>query len=426
MGLTQQISRAIRRHMRLAVVVCLTLAAYAGAISRPQDLPWLVAAMLTATLIVGLIWPHWLVRRLSVVRHGPHRAEEGESITFDVAVRNHGLLPRFMVELVDRLASFDVEARDDPAAAKTLGIIGYVAGRSTRRFAVPFLCEKRGYYVLEPIGMASSFPLGLARAWHEAGGNRHTLTVYPSVFPIVRLPLRGAPSEIHRGGYLLPEGAGAAEFSGLREYREGDSPRHIHWPTTARTSELMVKQYEPLASARLYIVLDLLASSNLGQGREATLEYGVRIAASVARFACFNNIRTRMLAQGATRFEVEAASGPHQYQRILDQLAVVAADGDTAYAALLNDVAARVIDGETVLVFLSERFDASRTTMDALLMLRSKRANLLAIVFDRTGFIEQVTNHDTQSDQTMTVLQEIGAACVRVRRGDDLFQLFNA
>jgi uncharacterized protein (DUF58 family) len=184
----------LRRRMRLVVLSALVLVAYGGAINRSQSMPWFIAATLTATLLVGLAWPHWLVGRLSVTRRGPDRAEEGESISFQVDVRNHGFLPRFMVELVDHLPFAGAAAGTPQGSASTLGIIGYVPGRSVRQFAMPLVCEKRGFYQLGPVGLASSFPLGLAEARHQRNEGVHTLTVYPSVFPIVNMSLRGAPS----------------------------------------------------------------------------------------------------------------------------------------------------------------------------------------------------------------------------------------
>jgi uncharacterized protein (DUF58 family) len=416
----------MQRRLRLLVLVALVLVAYVGAINRAQSLPWFIAAMLTATLVVGLAWPHWLVGRLSVTRRGPDRAEEGESITFHVDVRNHGYLPRFMVELIDRLPFLGAAAGTPQGGVSTLGMIGYVPGRSARQFAMPLVCEKRGFYQLGPVGLASSFPLGLAEARQQRNEGVHSLTVYPAVFPIVNLSLRGAPSQIHRGGYLLPEGSGAAEFSGLREYRQGDNPRHIHWPTTARMNELMVKQFEPLASACLYIVLDLAAGSNVGQGRQATLEYAARIAASMARFSCYNNIRTRMLGAGSRQVEVDAGSGALQYQRILDELAIVDADGKRPYASVLEEVATRAIDGETVAVFLSQPASESIDVANALAVLRGRRAHLLAIVFERGSFLDAAGTVDAQADAATGVLQELDARYLRVRRGDDLVHLFNS
>lgn len=415
----------LQQRIRLLVLGALVLVAYAGAINRAQTLPWFVAAMLLATLVVGLAWPHWLVGRLSVTRRGPERAEEGESITFQVDVRNHGFLPRFMVELIDHLPFVGAAAGAPQAGASMLGMIGYVPGRSTRRFAMPLVCEKRGYYRLGPVGLASSFPLGLAEARQQRNEGVHSLTVYPAVFPIVSLSLRGAPSQIHRGGYLLPEGSGAAEFSGLREYRLGDNPRHIHWPTTARMNELMVKQFEPLASACLYIALDLAAGSNVGQGRHATLEYAARIAASVARFSCYNNIRTRMVGAGARQVEVDVGSGALQYQRILDELAIVDSDGSRPYASVLEEIATRAIDGETVAVFLSPPASESAAVLNALTLLRAKRAHIFAIVFERGSFTDGAAHVDAQADTATGVLQELDAHYLRVRRGDDLVHLFN-
>lgn len=413
------------RHSRLLVLLGLVLVAYVGAINRAQSLPWFIAAMLAATLVVGLAWPHWLVGRLSVTRIGPDRAEEGESITFDVVVQNPGHLPRFMIELIDHLPFVGAATGSPKAGVSRLGVVSYVPGRGERRFAMPLLCEKRGYYRIGPVGLASSFPLGLAEARQQRNDGVQSLTVYPEIFPIVNMALRGAPSQIHRGGYLLPDGVGAAEFCGLREYRQGDNPRHIHWPTTARMNELMVKQFEPLASACLCLALDLSGGANVGQGKHATLEYAVRIAGSIARFSCYNNIRTRMIGDGERRVDIDAGSGALQYGRILDELAVIDADGSTPYAEVLEALSARVVDGETVVVFLSQPPSESIDLANALTLLRARRVHLYAIVFERDSFAGMPRSAGAHADSVTTVLHELDAYCLRVRCGDDLVALFN-
>ncbi|BCB26267.1 hypothetical protein SKTS_11530 [Sulfurimicrobium lacus] len=406
------------------MLLFLILVAYMAALNRDQALPWAIAALLSATLITGVSWPHWLVKRLSVTRSGPQRAGEGDTVTFHVEVENHGWLPRFMVELVDRLPF--VGAADGTASQgeKMLGVAAYVPGGGKRRFDVPLLCEKRGFYRLGPVGLASSFPLGLAEARQSRQDGVQTLTIYPEVFPIVALPLRGAPSQIHRGGFLLPEGAGAAEFSGLREYRRGDNPRHVHWPTTARRNELMVKEFEPLASACLYIALDLALGANLGKGKHATLEYAVRIAASVAKYACANSIPTRLIGQGARPLYLPAGTGDQHYRAMLDELAVVDADGATPYARVLENVALDCQPGETVLVFLSHPEAQSAPTLQALALLQARDAHLLAVDFDRASFLSS-SKPTAASPLASGSLLELGAHCLPVRCGDDLVTLFN-
>jgi uncharacterized protein (DUF58 family) len=413
-------------HIKFVVLSLFALAAYLGAISRGESLLWLIAALFSASLLTGMIWPRWLMQRLAVSRHGPQKAIEGETVVFHVNVENGGWLPRFMVELVDRLPFVGAAENDSNHADKLLGCISYVPGRGMRKFQVPLLCEKRGYYLLGLVSLASSFPLGLAEARKTSDHGVQSLTIYPKVFPILSMPLFGAPSQIHRGGYLLPEGSGAAEFSGLREYRRGDNPRHVHWPTTARLNELMVKEFEPLASACLCIALDLAKDANIGRGKQSTLEYAIRIAASVAGYACNQQMHSRLLAHGADPLRIASGKGDYHYQGILDALAVVEANGKTPYAQLLTQIALDCMRGETVLLLLSEPPMRSEATLQALSLLRAKGAYLFAVVFDRDSFSPAERPRANLGNQALLAgLMDLDAHCVQIRRGDELTELFN-
>lgn len=413
------------RYLKPLVLIGLTLTAYVAALNRAQPLPWAIAALLLATLVTGFAWPHWLVRRLSVTRSGPTRAEEGETIDFHVEVRNHGWLPRFMVEAVDRLPFVGAAHGTAGIGDKTLGVVAYIGGNTARSFDVPVLCEKRGHYQLGPVGLASSFPLGLVEARQNKNGGVQTLTIYPDVFPIVSLPLCGTPSEIHRGGFLLPEGAGAAEFSGLREYRRGDNPRHVHWPTTARLNELMVKEFEPLASASLYLALDLSADANVGQGRHSSFEYAVRIAASIARYASSNGMPVCLSGESARSLAIGLGSGEAHFRTLLDALAVVEADGATPYAQALQNVAMRCRHGQTVVVFLSEPQARVSDTIEAVALLRARGAHVMAIAFERESFLSGAAAPVRPGPSPWAGLLDSGVSCLTLRNGDDLVSAFN-
>jgi len=424
----QQTSGWLGSHRKALILFGLTAVAYLAAINRNQAFPWAVGALLSATLVAGFVWPRWLISRLSVTRSGPHRAEEGEVIEFRVVVENRGWMPRFMVELVDRLPFVGLSAETPQTSEKVLGLLVYLPGLRSSEFAVPVLCEKRGYYRLGPVGLATSFPLGLLDARMSANGGVQTLTIYPDVFNIQSLPLRGAPSQIHRGGYLLPEGAGAAEFAGLRDYRRGDNPRHIHWPTTARLNELIVREYEPLASACLYVVLDQYRPANGGVGKESTFEYAVRIAASIARYGCLQNIRTRVAGEGAQPLRIASGMGDLHNQEILDRLAVIDCDGGLPYGALLRQLAPNCIPGETVVVFLADDDPLVDDTVHALALLNQRRVHLLAVVFDRQSFRnDKVTLRapSAAGSKLVGALLEFGAQIVPVARGEDLVRRFN-
>lgn len=413
------------RHLKLLVLIGITLVAYAAAINRGQALPWLIAALLLATLITGFTWPRWLVKRLSVTRTGPERAEEGETILFHVLVRNHGWLPRFMVEAVDHLPFVGAAQGTSTTGEEVLGVVAYIGGNATRTFDVPLLCEKRGFYQLGPVGLASSFPLGLVEARQRKNGGVQTLTIYPDVFPIVSLPLSGTPSEIHRGGFLLPEGAGAAEFSGLREYRRGDNPRHVHWPSTARMNKLMVKEFEPLASACLYIAMDLTVDANVGRGKHSSFEYSVRIAASIGRYACANGMPVRMHGEGARSLTIGLGTGEAHFRDMLDALAVIDSDGATPYSKVLQSVAMNCRHGQTVVVFLSEPEARVSATVQAIALLRSRGAHVLAIAFERESFLSGTTLPSLMLPSPWAGLLDLGVTYLTLRKGDDLVRVFN-
>jgi uncharacterized protein (DUF58 family) len=384
-------------------------------------LPWAIAALLLATLIIGFSWPHWLIKHLTVTRTGPNRAEEGETIQFSVVVRNEGWMPRFMVEAIDHLPFVGAAQGGLQSTEKVLGVVAYIGGNSVRHFDVSLLCEKRGFYQLGPVWLACSFPLGISEARQQKNGGVQTLTIYPDIFPLVALPLLGTTSEIHRGGFLLPKGAGSAEFSGLREYRRGDNPRHVHWPTTARLNELMVKEFEPLASVSLYLALDLSKEANIGLGKHSSLEYAIRIATSIGRYACNKGMSIRMTGEGASSLAMELGSGEVHFREMLDALAIVDSSGLTPYAKVLQTVAMSCRHGQTVVVFLSEPESRIVDTLQAISLLRSRGANVLAITFDQDTFLDK----KAQIISPWSGLFDLGISFMTIRKGDDLVRLFN-
>ncbi|HYD62510.1 MAG TPA: DUF58 domain-containing protein [Noviherbaspirillum sp.] len=421
----------VRRLVKPMVLAGLILVAYLAAINRAQPLVWAVAALLSATLVTGVVWPRWLVQRLAVIRTGPQRAAEGERITFRVEIRNQGRGPRFMVEVIDRLPFVDVDQVSGIRSDQSLGVIAYLPGRGRRTFDVTLVAEKRGFYTLGPAGVRSGFPLGIVESTRRGGSGTRTLTVYPEVFPVASFPLQGVQSQMHRGDCLLPKGSGTAEFSGLREYLRGDNPRHIHWPTTARLNELMVKEFEPLASARITIALDLAADSNVGRGRHATLEYAIRIAASIANHACAKGLPVRIHGLAFPGSAAEYGTGQGHFHRLLDELAVIDAGATSHYATEVEQAASGCEEGETVVVFLSEPKDRINATVDTLRQLQESGANLLIVHFDRPSFIDGARGipkerRKVDADDIQGALLDIAGCYLSVSMGDDLSRLFDS
>jgi uncharacterized protein (DUF58 family) len=116
------------------------------------------------------------------------------------------------------------------------------------RIELPLAAAPRGRVRIERLRLATQYPCGLFRAWTWL----HTpleLLVYPRPHGSLPMPTQGGSNP---GAYPQP-GAGADEWSGLRPFRDGDSPRQVDWKAYAREAPLLVKEYsQGVAQLRLF------------------------------------------------------------------------------------------------------------------------------------------------------------------------------
>jgi uncharacterized protein (DUF58 family) len=138
------------------------------------------------------------------------------------------------------LASAAPEARPRLEAALDEGVqtLASVPAGGQQRLELPLAAPARGIVRLERVRLATAYPFGLFRAWTWV----HTpleMLVYPR--PRGSLPMPG--HEGRRSGAHALAGAGADEWTGLRPFRDGDSPRQVDWKAYAREAPLLVKEY---------------------------------------------------------------------------------------------------------------------------------------------------------------------------------------
>ena len=193
----------------------------------------LVTALVTVALPV----------RLSVRRDvHPEEVERGEPALARLVVTNTGRRGLGSLRAFDRLG-------DD---ALEVALPALAAGRSVpRTYDVP--TSRRGRLRLGPLRLVREDPLGLLRRTVTAGGTR-TVAVRPRTHP-VRVGDGG--TGLRFGGRAAQTAfRGSAEFRSLREYVVGDEPRHVHWKSTARTGQLMVREFTDPHRPRLLVLLD--------------------------------------------------------------------------------------------------------------------------------------------------------------------------
>ncbi|WP_338751600.1 DUF58 domain-containing protein [Janibacter alittae] len=137
----------------------------------------------------------------------------------------------------------------------------------------------RGHHTIGPLSVRVSDPFGLTTRSVAVPGH-DALVVLPRTLPL--LPVLGVPGGSGGESASSPRMAlhGEDDF-GVREYRIGDDLRRIHWRSTARTGETMVRQDEEPTRRRALVVLDDRACVHAGTGNGGSFEWSVTAAASI-------------------------------------------------------------------------------------------------------------------------------------------------
>jgi uncharacterized protein (DUF58 family) len=326
--------------MRPFGILALALLSFLAAQGTGIRLFFDIFYLLLALLALSYLWAWSNLRGVRVQRETfTHRTQVGEQARERITIRNIWPLPKLWVELQDH--------SDMPQHGS--GFVTYLPAHERRRWVARTPCTMRGKYTLGPATLVSGDPFGIFRLERTVEGTSEVL-VYPQTTPLpgFNLPnaeLAGGQDVKSRTYHVTPN------VATVREYQPGDSFNRIHWRSTARTNQLMVKEFELDPTAEVYIVLDMQeriqqqvvpdpGARHARQGRdlriaESTEEYGVQAAASVARHLLEQNRTVGLVSWGQHREVIPAERESRQLFKILEALAVLRAHGPQPLAEVL-------------------------------------------------------------------------------------------
>ena len=242
------------------------------------------------------------IRGLEVERLTPRGITVGQDVRLSYKVTNRkSRLPSVAIELKEA-------GLEQPAFFARVGAKTGSTGKSTHRFV------RRGLYPLGPLTIGTSFPFGLFIKERDVALPGE-LVIWPRHDRAVRAPFPGGGRNRARGLALAGAPGTRGDYRGLRPYRVGDDPKDIHWRTSARLPNPVVREYERDASETLWICLDLAGDPN-GDGAEILVE----ISASLAARAEAEGKRFGLVAGEGV---VLPGAGAGQLEAVLDQLARV-------------------------------------------------------------------------------------------------------
>lgn len=224
------------RHGFLFAVLLLVM--LIGSINYNLSLGFILTFLLGGMAVVSILHTYRNLAQLSVRMGKPQPVFAGQQATFTVCLENP--------TAAEHLAVGAMRAGQAPAFAD-------IAPGQLVCLPLPVPAERRGFLKPGRFTLFTQFPLGLFRAWSPMALDAACL-VYPRPETGAAPPPAPNAGRGENGGH----GEGQEDFSGLRTYHIGDSPRHVDWKAAARERGMLTKQFTGYAPPELWLDWDAL------------------------------------------------------------------------------------------------------------------------------------------------------------------------
>jgi len=307
----------------------ITLGIGLAAMNTGNNLLYLLLGWLLSLLIISGILSNLTLRAIEIVRTAPKRVHANHPFAMEIRAKNKKRRFASYVFHVEDLCEREQEG-------KTCYFFKLPEGK-TQTATYRHTLHKRGHYVFDRVRISTTFPFGFFIKSKQLS-LRTEILVYPATHA-VSLP---APRGHHAGTNTRPCAGRSGEFFGLREYREGDERRAIHWRSSASKQTLLVREYEDQSQRQITLILDNALPDPHGEKELEALEKAIILCASLAK----SYIEKGYMLQFFTRdIALPYATGPAQLESVFRTLAMLCvAHDDTSFSPSLTPV------GESVMV----------------------------------------------------------------------------
>ena len=357
-----------------------------------------VATGLALAVLGARIWvvilrqPVFLRRQLGAREH-----VEGDDVTIGLeatALRHPGPRTLEVYEQISKLGERRVQLNRRGSALLV-------------RYILPGM--RRGRYRFDAVRAVFEDPFALARA-EQVLGAESTLLVYPRLVELDRV-FSEAGGATQAGGRVLLRRTAGFDLHSVREYQQGESLRKVHWRTTARRGELMVKELEDMPHDEVAVLLDADERAVVGGSFDAQ----VRAAGSILRANALRARRALLTITSSPPETSQVASIDGEWRAVLELLAAAEPTGTEPAARFLERDASPAAQA-TELVVVTAALDAA--LVDALLDRAFARRPVSLVLIDAASFNggERVPLRDP----ALLRLQASGVPVAAVQRGDDL------
>lgn len=367
--------------------------------------------------ILSFLHMHFNIPEIEITRTVQETAFEDEMLNIKMTVRNKRSRASFFFEIIDKFPA--AQPGKEPVSLFILDI----SRGEEKNFNYSVDCYKRGLWQIGPIDIVSQDSLGFFKMKRTIN-LLSTILIYPSFFRVFAFPSLARGSVSWMGVETAKISGDSHEFFGIREYERGDAISRIHWPSTAKHNKLIVKQFERNAVQEVTIILDLKKGSDIGMGRETTLEYSVKTAGSIARFLLESGAFVQLICYAKEAMIVPFGKGESHMYKILEYLAKIQANGSFTLSQTLEEASFITPYSSTLIAIMS---DNDMDALSSLVQFKIKGIKLIVMVLSTStfGHSEDVEYLDIEEAKRFDeALAGLEAYVYRISKGDDLEKKF--
>ncbi|AWS42060.1 DUF58 domain-containing protein [Streptosporangium sp. 'caverna'] len=364
-----------------------------------HDLLRIGVLILSLPLLAALVVARTRYRLSCARRLDPPRAELGSEATVTLRLENVTRLPTGLLMIEDTVPY--------ALGARPRFVLDRVESQGVREIDYRVRSDLRGRFTIGPLSIRISDPFGLVELTRSFTIS-DTLVVTPQVTALPHVRLSG---EWTGGGDSRTRSVASAGDDDVapRDYRQGDDLRRVHWRSTARYGELMVRREEQQWQSRGALLLDTRRYAHRGEGPRSSFEVAVSAAASIGVQLAHEGLGLRLVTdQGAEHLTDAGLSWS-----LLDTLAVVRTS--PARSLEYGISALRQGGGDGLIVAVLGGIDLEQA--QELARLRHGNVTGVAVMLDVAGWERPELGDNEEYQAAQAVLAGMGWRIVRLPAG---------
>lgn len=275
----------------------------------------------------------------------------------------------------------------------------------------------RGIQQVGPLRATITDPFGLCEFEQELIGHSR-LVVVPRVTRLWGLPIGAGIGAGDDGSIRLHAGQGETDVV-VRQYRQGDDLRKVHWRSTARRDEMMVRVEERPWRGGTTVLLDHRGAAHHGTGAGASLEWAVEFAASVSLHLGRAGHRVRLVSEhGRVLADTPGGGGPSYDNIVLDALAALQPAHERDITTGFDPA-----QGQELIAVLGT---VSAESVHELTKYRPRGTRSLAVLLDTPAWISDAggEHRTSATDESATLLRAAGWGVVIAGPGSPMTQVW--